>query len=80
MSDSPNLLLIVLDQLRFDCLGHTSTGTVSTPFLDRLAASGVSFEHAYTHFPVCCPARQSLLTGTRPETFGALWNYDLGRP
>lgn len=80
MSRSPNLLVIVLDQLRYDCLGAASGGAVATPTLDGLASRGVSFEQAFTHFPVCCPARQSLLCGTRPETFGGLWNYDVALP
>ncbi|MFC0529319.1 sulfatase-like hydrolase/transferase [Phytohabitans kaempferiae] len=76
----PNVLVVVTDQLRYDCLGHTSTLPVSTPNLDRLAAQGARFTHAFTHIPLCCPARQSFLTGRRPETFGGLWNYDIGLP
>lgn len=76
----PNLLLVVMDQLRYDSVGLTSGGRVRTPHLDALAARGVFFDHAYSHLPSCCPARQSLLTGQRPETLGTLWNFDLGSP
>jgi arylsulfatase A-like enzyme len=76
----PNLLFLMVDQQRYDCLGHTSSGLVSTPNLDALAGAGVRFTHAFSHMPVCCPARQSLLQGGRPESFGALWNYDIGLP
>lgn len=73
----PNVLFIVTDQLRFDCIGFANAYPVKTPNLDRLFRSGVSFTHAYTNIPLCCPARQTLLTGRRNETFGSLWNYDL---
>lgn len=75
-----NILLVVTDQHRHDCLGVTSEGRVRTPNLDRLAGAGVRFDHAYTHLPICSPARASLLTGQRPETLGQLWNYDNGLP
>lgn len=71
----PNILLITADQLRYDCLGSSGRYPVSTPNLDRLAEQGHLFSQAYSHFPVCGPARQSMLHGRRPETIGALWNY-----
>ncbi|MBB6730176.1 sulfatase-like hydrolase/transferase [Cohnella zeiphila] len=74
-ASKPNLLLITADQLRYDCVGYSRMYPVRTPNLDRLAEGGIAFTHAYSHAPVCCPARQSLLHGRRPETFGALWNF-----
>ncbi|GGH86403.1 arylsulfatase A-like enzyme [Pullulanibacillus pueri] len=78
MDRTPNILYIMVDQQRYDCLGFSQKYPVKTPHLDQLAAEGVVFSNAYTHIPLCCPARQSFLHGRRPETFGALWNYDLG--
>lgn len=80
MERRPNLLLIVSDQHRADCLGANHGYPVHTPYLDRLAQEGVNFSEAYTPIPLCCPARQAFLNGRRPETFGALWNYDNGLP
>ncbi|HLH58436.1 MAG TPA: sulfatase-like hydrolase/transferase [Streptosporangiaceae bacterium] len=77
-SRRPNILLIVSDQHRFDCLGRSHRYPVHTPHLDRLAGQGAWFGSAFTPIPLCTPARQSLLTGQRPETTGGLWNYDLG--
>lgn len=74
---APNLLIIVADQQRYDCIGFSRDYPVKTPNIDRLAAEGVWFTHAYTPIPVCCPARQAFLNGRRPETFGALWNYGI---
>ncbi len=78
MTPRPNLLMLVLDQLRHDSLGVTSDGAVSTPHLDALAARGVRFNRAFCAIPTCCPSRQSMLTGLRPEQMGTLWNYDIG--
>jgi len=73
----PNILIIVADQQRYDCLGYAGVYPVKTPNLDRLASEGAWFTNAYTPIPVCAPARQAFLNGRRPETFGALWNYGI---
>ena len=73
---APNVLLLVADQLRYDCLGKAGRFPVQTPHLDRLADEGAFFTHAFTPSPVCAPARQALLTGRCADSFGALWNYD----
>lgn len=77
-TSQPNVLLIVSDQHRYDCLGHTSGYPLATPRLDALAQEGMRFRFAFTPVPLCTPARQALLTGRRPETHGGLWNYDIG--
>ncbi len=77
MKNKPNVLLIVPDQQRYDCIGYSNMYPVKTPNIDRLASEGVWFSNAYTPTPLCCPARQALLNGRRPEAFGALWNYDI---
>lgn len=74
-STRPNVLLIVSDQHRVDALEDRGT-IVQTPYLARLRQDGAEFTNAYTPIPLCTPARQSLLRGKRPETFGGLWNYD----
>ena len=55
----PNILLITADQLRYDCIGSSGKYPVHTPYLDRLAEQSTLFSQAYSHFPVCGPARQS---------------------
>lgn len=71
-----NLLLINADQLRHDCVGYRGLRGVKTPALDRLAGESVVYTHAFTPLPVCAPARQSILCGRHPDSFGAQWNYD----
>ncbi|MEF3302242.1 sulfatase-like hydrolase/transferase [Paenibacillus sp. GYB003] len=73
----PNVLFIMSDQHRYDCIGYSRDYPVKTPNLDRLAAEGAAFANAFTPIPLCCPARQSLLHGRRPESFESFWNADL---
>jgi len=70
----PNVLLVTADQLRYDAVEPNAPGAPDTPHLARLAGEGVRFTRAFSHIPVCGPARQSLLCGRRPESFGGLWN------
>lgn len=72
----PNILLLVADQMRWDCLGAAGQNRARTPHLDRLAADGAVFENAYTSSPVCVPARQAMLSGRSAESCGSLWNPD----
>ena len=58
-----NVLLLMSDQHRRDCLGVEGNPNARTPSLDALARSGVRFGGAYCANPVCTPSRASLLTG-----------------
>jgi arylsulfatase A-like enzyme len=62
-----NLLFIMTDQHRADCLGFMGHPVVQTPHLDCLAGQGVVFEQAFCQSPVCMASRGSLLTGRYPE-------------
>ena len=44
----PNIVLIMTDQMRGDCLGVAGHPDVKTPYLDTLSAKVVLFDHAYT--------------------------------
>lgn len=59
----PNLLLIMTDQHRADCLGCDGNPVIETPYLDELASQGTRFTAACTAVPSCIPARASLITG-----------------
>lgn len=70
MSERPNLLIFVPDQLRADCIGAFGNAHVRTPNLDALAARGTRFTQAYVQHPVCSPSRASFLTGWYPHVRG----------
>jgi arylsulfatase A-like enzyme len=70
--ERPNLLLLMSDQHRGDCLGADGNPIIQTPNLDRLAAGGVRFRCAYSSTPTCTPARAALLTGMSPWSHGML--------
>ena len=58
----PNVVLILVDDLGYEALGAYGGVSYETPALDRLAASGVRFTHAYAT-PLCAPSRLQLMTG-----------------
>jgi arylsulfatase A-like enzyme len=58
-----NVLLIVVDQWRADCVPHLGTPHLRTPNLDRLCREGVTFSNHVTTTVPCGPARASLHTG-----------------
>jgi arylsulfatase A-like enzyme len=72
-ADRPNVLLIMVDDLR-DYGGAFTRGAVKTPNLDRLRARGTTFERAYVQYPVCNPSRSSMMTGLRAEQTGIVSN------
>ena len=76
----PNILLIQADQHRHDCLGVSGHPLLQTPHLDRLAAGGTRFTHAYTPIGVCIPARNSLIYGTWPHDHLSIANWGTEAP
>ena len=80
MENEQNVLLLVADQLRYDCVGAAGKMPVQTPNIDALAAESTFFQNAYTSIPTCCPARQSFYACKRSESFSAYWNYNITMP
>ena len=74
-----NILLLVGDQHRPDCLGSYGNRIVQTPNLDRLAASGVRFTHAFTPAAICTPARACIQTGLEPRNHELIFNWEFQR-
>ncbi len=61
-STRPNIVLIMADDLGYETLGCYGGASYRTPNLDRLAAGGIRFDHAYAT-PLCTPTRVQLMTG-----------------
>ena len=70
----PNILFLVADEYRHDCLGVAGHPIVKTPNFDRLAREGVRFTQAYAASPVCSPSRGTMFTGRYPQVHGVTTN------
>jgi N-acetylglucosamine-6-sulfatase len=72
----PNIVFILVDDLRWDelsCAGHPF---VRTPNIDRIAREGAMFRNAFMTTPLCSPSRASFLTGQYAHTHGITDNVD----
>ncbi len=66
----PNVVFILMDDLRWDELGCTGHPFVKTPHIDRIAREGARCRNAFATTPLCSPSRASILTGLYPHTHG----------
>ncbi len=62
----PNVLFIAVDDMRPE-LGCYGNKIAKTPNIDRIAARGIVFNHAYCQQAVCSPSRTAIMTGLRPD-------------
>ena len=75
-SKNPNILLIVVDDLK-DYTGFLGGHPqVKTPNMDALAEEGTVFTNAHTNTPICAPSRASFLTGIYPHVSHNFWFDD----
>src|SRR5262245_3160708 len=71
----PNILFILLDDLRWDTLGYAGHEHVRTPNIDRIANEGVIFRNAFSTTSLCSPSRASLLSGLYAHRHGVVNNF-----
>ena len=75
-SARPNIVFILMDDLRWDALGCTGHPFAKTPHLDRLAREGALFKNFFVSIPLCSPSRGSFLTGQYAHKHGVVDNAD----
>lgn len=75
-ADRPNIVFVLLDDVRWDDLGASGHPWVRTPHFDRIAREGVMFQNAFAATPLCSPNRASILTGQYAHTHGIIDNVD----
>lgn len=71
---TPNFVVILVDDLRWDDLGVAGHPFAETPAIDRMAREGARFLNAFATTPLCSPSRASILTGQYAHTHGIVDN------
>jgi iduronate 2-sulfatase len=74
-----NVLFIIADDLTYTALSCYGNTVCKTPNIDRLAAKGVRFTHAYCQGTYCGPSRAAFMSGYYPHASGVL-GYTSPRP
>jgi len=70
----PNVVVILVDDLRWDDIAVAGHPFVETPNIDRLAREGARFLNAFAATPLCSPSRASILTGQHIHNNGIIDN------
>ncbi len=70
----PNIIVVLVDDMRWDEYGQAGHAYIQTPYIDRIAKEGISFLNAFTTTPLCSPSRASFLTGQYAHTNGIIDN------
>ena len=73
---SPNIIFILIDDLRWDELGIAGHPYLKTFNIDRIGREGAMFQNAFLTTPLCSPSRAGFLTGQYPHTHGIIDNVD----
>ncbi len=71
----PNVLVIITDDQRADCLGCAGHPHLKTPHIDRLAKEGVRFRNAFCTTSLCSPSRATILSGLYASRHGVTNNF-----
>ena len=79
LQKSPNIVLIMADDLWWKDLHCYGNEKLDTPNLDRLAKQGLLFTDAYSASPVCTPTRAAMMTGESPARLN-ITNHTDGHP
>ena len=69
-NNSPNYIVIFVDDMGYGDLGVYGNPTISTPHLDKMAFEGQKWTQFYSAASVCTPSRAALLTGRLPVRSG----------
>ncbi len=78
--DSPNILVIIADDLTHFDIGCYGSPNVQTPNIDALASQGLRFTRCFQAAPMCSPTRHNFYTGLYPVRNGAYPNHAKARP
>jgi N-acetylglucosamine-6-sulfatase len=71
----PNVVFVLADDIRWDCLSVAGHPHLKTPHLDRLAREGVRFKNSFCTTSLCSPSRASILSGLYAHRHGVVNNF-----
>ncbi|MEM6689160.1 MAG: sulfatase [Planctomycetota bacterium] len=71
----PNIVVVLCDDHRFDCMGTMGHPFLETPHMDQLATDGTLMTRAYVSTSLCSPSRASILTGLYAHNHRVVDNY-----
>jgi N-acetylglucosamine-6-sulfatase len=71
----PNVVFVLCDDLRAECLGVAGHPHLKTPHIDALAAEGLYFKNTFCTTSLCSPSRASILSGLYAHTHGVQNNF-----
>lgn len=74
-AEQPNILFVLCDDHRFDCLGAAGHPFLETPHLDAMCRDGARLTRAYVTTSLCSPSRASILTGLYAHNHRVVDNY-----
>lgn len=74
-AERPNVIVILTDDQRADCLSIAGHEHLKTPNIDRLAKEGVYFKNAFCTTSLCSPSRASILSGLYAHSHGVMDNF-----
>jgi len=70
----PDIVFIILDDLRWDAMSFLDHPYVETPQIDTLRSKGAWMKNAFVSTSICCPSRATFLTGTYASRHGVIDN------
>ena len=73
-TQKPNIVFVLVDDMRWDDMRIAGHPFIDTPSIDRLGREGIRFTNAFATTPLCSPSRASLLTGQYARTHGIVDN------
>lgn len=70
----PNIIVVLVDDMRWDEFGEAGHNYIKTPNIDRIAKEGIRFINAFSTTPLCSPSRAGFLTGLYAHSNGIVDN------
>lgn len=71
---APNIVYVIVDQMRAEAAGFNGNKDVSSPIIDKIAKHSINLKNAVSGMSVCTPYRAQLMSGMYPTSTGIFMN------